>query len=56
MKPGLQAGHRGELMWTVDPGHTITLGLATATQVTVFSTPSMIMLMERAYLEALQRL
>jgi len=54
MKPGLQVSHRGELVWTVDPLHTITLGLGTGTQVTVFSTPSMVMLMERAAREALR--
>ncbi len=54
MKPGLQIGQQGELVWIVDPIHAIKLGLATATQVTVFSTPSMIMLMERAAREALR--
>jgi len=54
MKSGLQVGHQGELVWTVDPLHTITLGLGTLTQVTVFATPSMIMLMERAAREALR--
>ncbi len=54
MKPGLQIGAHGELAWVVDPTHTITLGLATNTQVTVFSTPFMIMLMERAAREVLR--
>lgn len=54
MRRGLRVGDKGELVWTVDPVHTITLGLGTTTQVTVFSTPSMIMLMERAAREALR--
>ena len=54
MKPGLKVSHQGELAWTVDPSHTITLGLGTPTPVMVFSTPSMIMLMERAAREALR--
>lgn len=52
MKPGLQIGHRGELTWVVDPSMTITLG--SLPQATVFSTPSMVMLMERAAREALR--
>lgn len=52
MKPGLQAGQSGELIWTVDPTMTITLG--SRPQATVFSTPNMIMLMERAAREALR--
>lgn len=52
MQPGLQPGHTGELTWTVDPSMTITLGALP--QATVFSTPSMIMLMERAAREALR--
>ena len=52
MKAGLKAGDEGELLWTVDPTMTITLG--GVPQATVFSTPSMIMLMERAAREALR--
>ncbi|MGD0738821.1 MAG: enoyl-CoA hydratase-related protein [Terracidiphilus sp.] len=52
MKPGLKIGDAGELTWVVDPTMTITLG--GAPQATVFSTPSMIMLMERAAREALR--
>ena len=52
MKPGLQVGDAGELTWTVDPTMTITLG--GVPQATVFSTPSMIMLMERSAREALR--
>ena len=52
MKPGLKIGDVGELIWTVDPTMTITLG--GVPQATVFSTPSMIMLMERSAREALR--
>ncbi len=52
MKPGLNIGSVGELTWVVDPTMTITLG--GLPQATVFSTPSMIMLMERAAREALR--
>ena len=52
MKPGLKIGDAGELIWTVDPTMTITLG--GIPQATVFSTPSMIMLMERSAREALR--
>jgi enoyl-CoA hydratase/carnithine racemase/predicted thioesterase len=52
MKPGLPIGQVGELVWIVDPTMTITLG--DLPQATVFSTPSMIMLMERAAREALR--
>ncbi len=52
MKPGLNLGSVGELTWVVDPTMTITLG--GLPQATVFSTPSMIMLMERAAREALR--
>lgn len=52
MKPGLKIGDIGELTWIVDPTTTITLG--GVPQATVFSTPSMIMLMERAAREALR--
>jgi enoyl-CoA hydratase/carnithine racemase/predicted thioesterase len=52
MKPGLKIGDTGELTWIVDPTMTITLG--GIPQATVFSTPNMIMLMERAAREALR--
>ncbi|HEY6169375.1 MAG TPA: enoyl-CoA hydratase-related protein [Verrucomicrobiae bacterium] len=52
MKPGLNIGQLGELTWVVDPTMTITLG--SLPQATVFSTPNMIMLMERAAREALR--
>jgi len=52
MKPGLTIGCTGELTWVVDPTMTITLG--SLPQATVFSTPNMIMLMERAAREALR--
>src|ERR1700734_1710929 len=52
MKPGLRIGDTGELNWVVDPTMTITLG--GIPQATVFTTPSMIMLMERAASEALR--
>jgi enoyl-CoA hydratase len=52
MKPGLKIGDAGELTWMVDPTMTITLG--GVPQATVFSTPSMIMLMERSAREALR--
>lgn len=52
MLPGLLPGHAGELAWTVDPTMTITLGNDPAA--TVFSTPFLIMLMERAAREALR--
>ena len=52
MKPGLQIGSIGELFWTVDPTMVITLG--GDPRATVFSTPNMIMLMERAAREALR--
>src|ERR1700748_354081 len=52
MKLGLKIGDIGELTWIVDPTTTITLG--GVPQATVFSTPSMIMLMERAAREALR--
>jgi len=54
MKPGLKIGDVGELTWIVDPTMTITLG--GVPQATVFSTPSMIMLMERSAREALRPL
>ena len=52
MKPGLRPGCTGELSWTVDPTMTITLGSAPA--VTVFSTPNLVLLLERAAREALR--
>jgi enoyl-CoA hydratase len=52
MKPGLKIGDAGELTWVVDPTMTITLG--GVPQATVFSTPSMIMLMELSAREALR--
>lgn len=52
MTPGLHPGQTGELTWIVDPTMTITLG--SLPQATVFSTPNMIMLMERAAREALR--
>src|SRR5580692_8028051 len=52
MKPGLRIGDAGELTWLVDPTMTITLG--GVPQATVFSTPSMIMLMELSAREALR--
>ena len=52
MKNSLSAGIRGELTTQVGPGQTITLGGDQRT--TVFSTPSMINLMEHAAREALR--
>ena len=52
MKPGLNIGQIGELTWIVDPTMTICLG--ELSQATVFSTPAMILLMERAAREALR--
>jgi enoyl-CoA hydratase len=52
MKSGLKIGNVGELTWMVDPTMTITLG--GIPQATVFSTPSMIMLMEQSAREALR--
>jgi len=52
MKTGLQVGATGELTWVVDATTTITLG--GVAQATVFSTPSMIMLMEQSAREALR--
>jgi enoyl-CoA hydratase len=52
MKSGLKIGDVGELTWIVDPSMTITLG--GNPQATVFSTPSMIMLMEQSAREALR--
>ncbi len=52
MKSGLTTGHTGELIWIVDPTMTITLG--GDARATVFSTPNMILLMERAAREALR--
>lgn len=52
MKPGLNPGTVGNLTWTVDPSMVITLG--GDSRATVFSTPNMILLMERAAREALR--
>lgn len=52
MKSGLTTGAEGRLEWTVTPDRTITLG--GDPRVTVFATPFMIMLMERAAREALR--
>jgi enoyl-CoA hydratase len=52
VKPDLRIGDAGELTWMVDPMMTITLG--GVPQATVFSTPSMIMLMEQSAREALR--
>lgn len=52
MKPGLQLGAIGELIWNVDSSMVITLG--GDPRATVFSTPNMIMLMERSAREALR--
>ncbi len=56
MKPGLEIGALGQITWTVAAEHTITLGPDGPRPVTVFSTPSMIMLMERAARETLRPL
>lgn len=52
MKLGLNLGQTGELTWVVDPTMTITFG--EFSQATVFSTPAMILLLERAAREALR--
>jgi len=52
MKPGFATGLQGRLEWTVTPDRTITLG--GDPRATVFATPYMIMLMERAGREALR--
>ena len=52
MKNGLNVGAVGSLIWTVDPAMVITLG--GDSRATVFSTPNMILLMERAAREALR--
>ncbi len=52
MKNGIHAGYRGELHWIVDAERVITLG--GDARATVFSTPNMILLMERAAREALR--
>lgn len=52
MKNGLHPGYRGDLQWTVDADRVITLG--GDARATVFSTPNMILLMERAAREALR--
>jgi enoyl-CoA hydratase len=56
MIPGLSTGQRGHMTWTVGPEHVIHLGADSAAAsggVVVFSTPNMIMLMERAARAAL---
>ena len=52
MKSGLTLGMTGSLTWTVDATMIITLG--GDSRATVFSTPNMILLMERAAREALR--
>ncbi len=52
MKPSLKPGDTGELTWIVDSSMVITLG--GDARATVFSTPNMILLMERAAREALR--
>ena len=52
MKAGLDVGSGGRLEWSVTPDRTITLG--GDPRATVFATPFMIMLMERAGREALR--
>lgn len=52
MKPGLSIGSTGMLTWSVDASMIITLG--GDSRATVFSTPNMILLMERAAREALR--
>ncbi len=52
MKPGFDTSAQGRLEWTVTPDRTITLG--GDPRATVFATPYMIMLMERAGREALR--
>lgn len=52
MKPGLQQGTVADLTWIVDASMVITLG--GDARATVFSTPNMILLMERAAREALR--
>ncbi|MCC7334291.1 MAG: enoyl-CoA hydratase/isomerase family protein [Pirellulaceae bacterium] len=52
MKTGLRIGMHGSLIWAVDASHVITLG--GDSRATVFSTPNMILLMERAAREALR--
>ena len=52
MKPGLKPGDTGRLIWIVDASMVITLG--GDSRATVFSTPNMILLMERAAREALR--
>ena len=52
MKNGLNVGTVGSLIWTVDPAMVITLG--GDSRATMFSTPNMILLMERAAREAVR--
>jgi len=52
MKPGLKIGDTGDLVWTVDSSMVILLG--GDPRAAVFSTPNMILLMERAARESLR--
>lgn len=52
MRSGLKTGDTGQLIWHVDASMVITLG--GDSRATVFSTPNMILLMERAAREALR--
>ena len=52
MKSGLKTGDVGQLTWVVDASMIITLG--GDSRATVFSTPNMILLMERAARETLR--
>ena len=58
MRPGLTIGQIGQLEWTVAAQHTVYLGQQQSTaghhSAVVFSTPNMILLMERAAKEALR--
>lgn len=64
MKPGLQIGDRSELTWIVSSEHTIHLGMnrsgwgteghTARRSAVVFSTPNMILLMERAARKAIE--
>ncbi len=64
MKPGLKVGDRAELTWTVGSEHIVHLGLHRLghglngndqrPSIVVFSTPNMILLMERAARKALE--
>jgi len=54
MRSGLQIGHTAHLTWQVDAGQIIHLGAESGAGAVVFSTPSMINLMEHAAREALR--